>query len=108
MLSSFQACRYCRRRIETPAKDDRMTEASCLFAPDYRRLSDTSSRCGTNRDANWCDGNIGNGYTRSTSIVPRPRSIDERFAKAAIGIMGKRLTYRRTRGQQEPAETGAT
>jgi hypothetical protein len=33
---------------------------------------------------------------------------DERFAKAAIGIKGKRLTYRQTRGQQEPAETGAT
>jgi hypothetical protein len=33
---------------------------------------------------------------------------DERFAKAAIGIKDKRLTYRRTRGQQEPAETGAT
>jgi hypothetical protein len=33
---------------------------------------------------------------------------DERFAKAAIGIKGKRLAYRRTRGQQEPAETGAT
>jgi hypothetical protein len=32
---------------------------------------------------------------------------DERFAKAAMGIKGKRLTYRRTRGESHPDETGA-
>jgi transposase-like protein len=31
---------------------------------------------------------------------------DERMAKAAKGIQGKRLTYRRTHGPQEPDETG--
>ena len=31
---------------------------------------------------------------------------DERFAKAAMGIKGKRLTYRRTREQDEPDEAG--
>jgi hypothetical protein len=32
---------------------------------------------------------------------------DQRMAKAAKGIQGKRLTYRRTRGQSEPEETGS-
>jgi transposase-like protein len=32
---------------------------------------------------------------------------DQRMAKAAKGIQGKRLTYRRTRGQSDPDETGS-
>ena len=32
---------------------------------------------------------------------------DERLAKAAVGIKGKRLTYRRTRGQSEAEEAGS-
>jgi hypothetical protein len=32
---------------------------------------------------------------------------DERFAKAALGIKGKRLTYRRTRGQSQAEETSS-
>lgn len=32
---------------------------------------------------------------------------DERMARAAVGIKGKRLTYRRTRGQSETEEIGS-
>jgi hypothetical protein len=32
---------------------------------------------------------------------------DQRLAKAAVGINGKHLTYRRTRGQSEAEETGS-